>query len=69
MICSICHGPVTWQGPITNLTHTQCGHCGAINSQLPDDEEQEILDTRASQHELALTRIDFLNKQLYAGVK
>ena len=36
MICSICSGQVLWQGPMVNLTHTECQHCGAVNSQLPD---------------------------------
>lgn len=45
MKCSLCGGLVEWQGPLTNLTHTKCLSCGAINSQevdpTPDDEADE----------------------------
>lgn len=44
MKCSICGGLVTWRGPLTNLTHTQCESCGGINCQEPekfDDPEPE----------------------------
>jgi len=48
MRCSRCGGPVEWRGPWSNLTHTECLHCGAINAQVPepidDDEEQEASD-------------------------
>lgn len=36
MRCSLCGGLVEWQGPLTNLTHTKCLRCGAINSQEPE---------------------------------
>jgi hypothetical protein len=36
MVCASCGGNVTWRGPITNLTHTECADCGAINNQLVD---------------------------------
>jgi hypothetical protein len=35
MKCSICGGLVTWRGPLSNLTHTECGGCGAHNSHEP----------------------------------
>lgn len=37
MTCSQCGGVVEWKGPLSNLTHTECRQCGAINSQLPDE--------------------------------
>lgn len=39
MICRLCGGQVVWEGPITDLTHTECKQCGAINCQLPDDDQ------------------------------
>jgi len=34
MICSRCHSPtVTWRGPLSALTHTECSHCGGVNCQ------------------------------------
>jgi hypothetical protein len=39
MICSKCGGHVTWRGPFSALTHTECENCGAINSQQVDDDE------------------------------
>lgn len=44
VICSQCGGLVLWMGPLTNLTHTQCQQCGAINSHVTEtvtDEENE----------------------------
>lgn len=37
MICSNCGGHVTWRGPWSNLTHTECANCGAHNSQIVDE--------------------------------
>ena len=34
MQCSQCGGLVTWQGPLSELTHTQCQNCGGINCQI-----------------------------------
>lgn len=45
MICSLCNGPVEWQGPLSMLTHTECLDCGAIDSQLSEDEEYEEEDS------------------------
>jgi hypothetical protein len=43
MICSYCGGLVTWRGPLSNLTHTQCENCGRQNCQevapLPFDDD------------------------------
>jgi len=38
MTCQSCGGLVTWRGPLTDLTHTKCERCGAINNQVPEDE-------------------------------
>lgn len=38
MICERCGGEVTWRGPLIALTHAQCGKCGGINCQIPEDE-------------------------------
>ena len=37
MICKDCIGQVYWVGKLTNLTHTECEDCGAINSQILED--------------------------------
>ena len=46
MKCSYCGGLVLWVGPLSNLTHTECTECSAINSQIPesdcDDEDEEL---------------------------
>ena len=36
MRCRDCGGSVEWQGPLSNLTHTLCLNCGAINNQEPE---------------------------------
>ena len=41
MECSTCGGSCEWQGHITNLTHVKCLGCGAVNSQLPEDEDDD----------------------------
>lgn len=41
MICSACGGAVLWCGPWSNLTHTECQECGAMNSQIIEPEEIE----------------------------
>lgn len=48
MICSYCGtDTVTWRGPWSNLTHTECSSCGRQNCQEistegePDDNERE----------------------------
>jgi predicted nucleic acid-binding Zn ribbon protein len=33
MICNECGGTVEWQGKLTDLTHTKCLECGALNTQ------------------------------------
>lgn len=33
MQCERCNGGVTWRGPFSALTHTECGSCGGINCQ------------------------------------
>ena len=39
MICINCGGSVEWQGPLSNLTHTKCLRCGAVNSQIAEPEQ------------------------------
>jgi DNA-directed RNA polymerase subunit RPC12/RpoP len=41
MVCASCGGHVTWRGPITNLTQTECADCGAINNQLVDQPNEQ----------------------------
>ena len=49
MICAYCFGQVTWRGPLSALTHTECNDCERTNCQQAaetpddpqDDEEQE----------------------------
>lgn len=42
MIRSVCNSPnVTWRGPLTALTHTECGDCGATNCQQAEAYEPE----------------------------
>ena len=56
MRCSICGGSVVWRGPLHALTHTECTSCGAANSQLPDEQQddaetdqlREMVDTHAA---------------------
>ena len=44
MTCSICGGRVEWQGPLSNLTHTKCLLCGAINCQEVDPPQEDEAD-------------------------
>lgn len=37
MTCRDCGGYVEWKGPLTDLSHTECERCGAINNQVQDD--------------------------------
>lgn len=42
MICSLCGmAAVTWRGPFSNLTHTECSNCGGVNCQVIETEEIE----------------------------
>jgi len=36
MQCSACGGHVTWRGPLSSLTHTECARCGRQNCQLEE---------------------------------
>ena len=40
MKCKYCGGKVEWQGKLTNLTHTKCLDCGAINCQEGDEDAE-----------------------------
>ena len=44
MICSNCGGLVTWRGPISNLTHTECEKCGGQNCQQMEFESDDEYD-------------------------
>ncbi|WP_182965345.1 hypothetical protein [Klebsiella sp. WP8-S18-ESBL-06] len=44
MKCASCGGSVVWMGPWSNLTHTECQQCGAVNNQVAEDFESEIED-------------------------
>ena len=44
MRCAKCGGVVLWMGPLSNLTHTQCQQCKAINCQEGVDDERTELD-------------------------
>jgi hypothetical protein len=46
MTCSICGGLVTWVGPLTSLTHTECQNCGAVNSQVDEEADEEAENER-----------------------
>jgi hypothetical protein len=44
MVCDLCgRVGIRWMGPLSNLTHTECPHCGGRNCQRVDaaDEEDE----------------------------
>lgn len=43
MICAICGRlGIRWMGPLSNLTHTECPHCGGQNCQrVPESDEDE----------------------------
>jgi hypothetical protein len=46
MVCMYCcTATVTWRGPWSNLTHTECSKCGSRNCQIIepecDDDESE----------------------------
>lgn len=41
MICEICGGQVTWRGPWSALTHTECENCGARNCQVVEESKPE----------------------------
>ena len=41
MECRACGGLVLWVGPLSGLTHTQCQRCGAVNSQIDDDDNDD----------------------------
>jgi len=41
MQCATCGGPVIWMGPWSNLTHTECQDCGAVNNQIVDEQEDD----------------------------
>ena len=44
MECATCGGKVIWMGPWSNLTHTECQDCGAVNNQVADEQDDESED-------------------------
>ena len=38
---SLCGGLVTWRGPFSNLTHTQCENCGGTNCQIVEEADEQ----------------------------
>ena len=46
MICGNCNQPgIRWVGPLSNLTHTECPHCGGTNCQSDEQLEQDEPET------------------------
>ena len=48
MKCELCGGLVTWRGPLSALTHTECESCGGQNCQVvevPPNEEEPCPET------------------------
>ncbi len=41
MECGKCGGLVTWRGPLSALTHTECESCGGVNCQVVEQPEIE----------------------------
>lgn len=42
MICSLCGKTgIRWMGQLSNLTHTECPHCGGTNCQEPEPANEE----------------------------
>jgi hypothetical protein len=56
MICGSCNQPgIRWMGPMSQLTHTECPHCGGTNCQVVDqpedpEEEEEVLCACGSEY-------------------
>lgn len=49
MVCALCgRTGIRWMGPPSDLTHTECPHCGGTNCQEPEreDEPEEPTDDR-----------------------
>jgi hypothetical protein len=40
MICGNCNQTgIRWVGPFSNLTHTECPHCGGTNCQVAEQQD------------------------------
>ncbi|MNJ77614.1 hypothetical protein D3C77_751530 [compost metagenome] len=45
MICDNCgQAGIRWVGPMSNLTHTECPHCGGQNCQRAEQAEDRCLE-------------------------
>lgn len=55
MVCDNCgRTGIRWMGLLSNLTHTECPHCGGTNCQrmdAPEDDEDEMAANHAFQKE------------------
>lgn len=50
MICSSCRRTgIRWMGPLSDLTHTECPHCGGVNCQEPEPVEDDDDATAAQE--------------------
>ena len=65
MICDNCNRTgIRWMGPLTDLTHTECPHCGGRNCQRPDDDHGDFdddyddADRREQRERLYWERVD-----------
>lgn len=57
MICNECGGLVTWRGPLSNLTHTECADCGAVGSQIDESDYSEELTLTISPRNLRVDKL------------
>lgn len=64
MTCELCGGRVTWRGPLSELTHTQCEKCNEVNCQAVDADGEDICDdtqqAKAMPDGYALVPVDLL---------
>ena len=42
MKCELCGGLVTWRGPLSLLTHTECESCGERNCQIAEGVDERL---------------------------
>ena len=48
MICDACgRTGIRWMGPLSNLTHTECPHCGGTNCQRVEADDEEPTEAPA----------------------
>lgn len=50
MVCSLCgQTGIRWMGPFSNLTHTECPHCGGVNCQVIDEDAENDQDDESEE--------------------